>query len=144
MSRKFVCMAGALVLGACTVTGSEDTVARGNAEMTGAELYAEHCSVCHGSTGLGDGPMAGNFRPRPADLTRISGPDDKFPHAQVRSQVHGYFRRNTTHPSMPEFAEVLDGPTIYYDSGDGIKTPTPRPLVAISEYLASIQQGGSR
>jgi putative copper export protein/mono/diheme cytochrome c family protein/peroxiredoxin len=35
----------------------------------GLQLYGEHCAVCHGPEGYGDGPAAAGLRPRPADLT---------------------------------------------------------------------------
>jgi putative copper export protein/mono/diheme cytochrome c family protein/peroxiredoxin len=35
----------------------------------GLQLYGEHCAVCHGAEGYGDGPAAAALRPRPADLT---------------------------------------------------------------------------
>ena len=35
----------------------------------GLTLYAEHCAVCHGTEGYGDGPAAAGLRPRPSDLT---------------------------------------------------------------------------
>jgi copper resistance protein D len=35
----------------------------------GLQLYDEHCAVCHGEEGYGDGPAAAGLRPRPADLT---------------------------------------------------------------------------
>jgi putative copper export protein/mono/diheme cytochrome c family protein/peroxiredoxin len=35
----------------------------------GLQLYSEHCAVCHGTEGYGDGPAAAGLRPRPADLT---------------------------------------------------------------------------
>jgi putative copper resistance protein D len=35
----------------------------------GLQHYAEHCAVCHGAEGYGDGPAAAGLRPRPADLT---------------------------------------------------------------------------
>jgi copper resistance protein D len=35
----------------------------------GLQLYGEHCAVCHGEEGYGDGPAAAALRPRPADLT---------------------------------------------------------------------------
>jgi putative copper export protein/peroxiredoxin/mono/diheme cytochrome c family protein len=35
----------------------------------GIHLYSEHCAVCHGTEGYGDGPAAAGLRPRPADLT---------------------------------------------------------------------------
>ena len=35
----------------------------------GSHLYREHCAVCHGVAGYGDGPAAAGLQPRPADLT---------------------------------------------------------------------------
>jgi mono/diheme cytochrome c family protein len=35
----------------------------------GLHLFQEHCTVCHGVTGRGDGPAAAGLWPRPADLT---------------------------------------------------------------------------
>lgn len=35
----------------------------------GLQLYDDHCAVCHGTEGYGDGPAAAGLRPRPADLT---------------------------------------------------------------------------
>ena len=35
----------------------------------GLQLYGDHCAVCHGAEGYGDGPAAAGLRPRPADLT---------------------------------------------------------------------------
>jgi putative copper resistance protein D len=35
----------------------------------GERLYEEHCVVCHGATGRGDGPEAGRLPKKPADLT---------------------------------------------------------------------------
>jgi putative copper export protein/mono/diheme cytochrome c family protein/peroxiredoxin len=35
----------------------------------GLRLYQEHCVVCHGLAGYGDGPAAATLRPRPANLT---------------------------------------------------------------------------
>lgn len=35
----------------------------------GHRLYQENCALCHGMSGYGDGPVAGDLKPRPADLT---------------------------------------------------------------------------
>jgi len=32
-------------------------------------IYDEHCAVCHGDTGRGDGPIADFMSPRPADFS---------------------------------------------------------------------------
>jgi mono/diheme cytochrome c family protein len=40
--------------------------------MSGKELYARFCSSCHGATGRGDGPVAGEFKVEVPDLTLIA------------------------------------------------------------------------
>ena len=37
--------------------------------QAGGDLYAKHCSSCHGEHGEGDGPAAAAFNPPPSDLT---------------------------------------------------------------------------
>lgn len=34
----------------------------------GAKLYAQYCQICHGKTGLGDGPSAAALKPKPRNL----------------------------------------------------------------------------
>lgn len=48
------------------VPASEDSIARG------AALYASHCTVCHGESGLGDGPTADSYDPAPSPIAHTS------------------------------------------------------------------------
>lgn len=106
----------------------------------GKALFMENCAVCHGADGRGNGAMARAMTKAPKDLTLISvRHGDSFPRAKVMSTVDGYARSDLSGPGMPEFGELLKGDLIPFDSGDGIQTPTPRKLVALVEYLESIQ-----
>lgn len=108
------------------------------AEVSGRALYAEHCAVCHGDGGRGDGPAAAGLTPPPTDLTRLAaGNDGVFPLVRVMSYVDGYTRADG---SMPEFGPLLEGPNLMVDTGDGVMTPTPEPLVALAEYLRGLQR----
>ncbi len=40
------------------------------AGIDGKPLFATHCAACHGTTGQGNGPLAGYFAKPPADLTK--------------------------------------------------------------------------
>lgn len=40
-----------------------------NTLREGAQVYAIHCSMCHGKTGHGTGPVGDSYIPRPPDLT---------------------------------------------------------------------------
>lgn len=126
----------ALTLAACQPTGSG--VMPGPSD--GRSLFMENCAVCHGANARGDGAMARAMRKAPADLTLISvRHGDRFPRAKVLSIIDGYARSDMNGPNMPEFGELLKGDLIPLDTGDGIQTPTPRKLVALLEYLESIQ-----
>lgn len=108
----------------------------------GRALYQDFCAACHGPGGKGDGPLAGNWKTPPADLTGISRRNGgTFPLAQVMSQIDGYTRRNDHGSAMPEMGQVFqDGPLVMVDTGDGIETPVPVPLLELAEYLRSIQE----
>ncbi|SMD12161.1 c-type cytochrome [Primorskyibacter flagellatus] len=112
------------------------------AEMPGASdgraLFAQNCTVCHGNDARGDGPMARSMSEPPKDLTLIEARHGgTFPRAKVLSIIDGYTRLDM--PNMPEFGALLEGDLIPFDTGDGKMTPTPRKLVALVEYLESIQ-----
>lgn len=106
----------------------------------GAALYAENCVQCHGTSGRGDGPWAAGLTPPPSDLTRLDM-EGRFPRAQVLSVIDGYDRTGLPGKEMPEFGALLEGDTVPVDVGDGVLTPTPRPLAALLAYLESIQEG---
>lgn len=106
----------------------------------GKRLFMDNCATCHGADGTGNGPMARAMSQSPKNLTLIQvRHDDVFPRAKVMSTIDGYARSDLSGPGMPEFGELLEGDLIPFDSGDGIQTPTPRKLVALLEYIESIQ-----
>ena len=42
------------------------------------EVYLVNCSACHGLKGIGDGPMADSFSPRPKNLIKILKQEQNF------------------------------------------------------------------
>ncbi len=125
-----VMAAGLLALAAC--------MPQTEPEVSGRALFAENCAVCHGDGGRGDGPAAAGLTPPPTDLTRLTATHGgSFPLARVMSYIDGYTRPDDT---MPEFGDLLTGPTVMVDTGDGILTPTPQPLLALAEYLETLQR----
>lgn len=104
----------------------------------GRALYMKYCVQCHGPAGRGNGPWAKSFSPRPADLTQLAR-NGGFPRARVLGVIDGYDRTGLPGQEMPEFGLLLEGETVPVDVGDGVLTPTPRPLAALMVYLESIQ-----
>ncbi len=110
-------------------------------QVSGRALYLDYCASCHGPGGKGDGPAAEGLANAPADLTGIAARNGGvFPMAQVMSTIDGYTRRGDRSSVMPELGIVLqEGPLVLVDTGDGIMTPTPVNLVALADYLATLQ-----
>jgi mono/diheme cytochrome c family protein len=106
----------------------------------GAEIYQRHCASCHGVTGTGDGPAAGDLQPPPTDLTRIAerhGGD--FAAGEVSRFIDGRFDV-PAHGSrdMPVWGERF-GQRI---PEAGVSEEVTRGKIAtLIEYLKSIQRG---
>lgn len=104
----------------------------------GRVLFEENCAVCHGTSGKGNGPWAGSYTPPPSDLTALKEAG-VFSRTRVLAVIDGYDRTNLPGHQMPEFGLLLLGDTVPLDVGDGVLTPTPRPLAALLAYIESIQ-----
>ncbi|SFE02904.1 c-type cytochrome [Roseivivax sediminis] len=125
-----------LVLAACApeTPAAPETAA-------GAALFATHCASCHGAEGRGDGPAAEDLGAVPADLTRIAARrDGVWPMLEVMAIVDGYARRTDARPGMPVVPEVAEGPTVEFETGNGMVQQTPANLLAIARYLETIQE----
>lgn len=131
MIRRIVLSVGLVAVGCAQISMPEAPEGQG--------IFVNNCAQCHGMSGQGDGPWATGMSPRPADLTRLAV-EGRFPRARVLSVIDGYDRTGLPGQEMPEFGLLLEGDTVPVDVGDGVLTPTPRPLAALLAYLESIQQ----
>ena len=121
------------LIAACSATEMPDV-------PEGAQLFADNCAACHGTSAMGDGVLVSELTQKPADLTRISARNGgTFPRAQVLSVIDGYSKGSHPGRIMPEFGLLLEGDTVPVEV-DGVLTPTPRPLAALLAYLEDIQQ----
>ena len=69
----------------------------------GAPLYAQHCSVCHGEAGAGDGPAGVGMSPPPANL-RDAGRLDRL----SLYAIYNTLGLGVEGTDMPSFADQLD------------------------------------
>lgn len=69
----------------------------------GAPLYAQHCSVCHGTAGAGDGPASVGMTPPPANL-RDAGRLDRL----SLYAIYNTLGLGVEGTDMPSFADQLD------------------------------------
>ena len=104
----------------------------------GGMLFAQNCATCHGSDAKGRALANGRTAPDLTGIELLNG--GEFPRARVLSVIDGYDRTGLPGKDMPEFGLLLRGDTVPIDVGDGVLTPTPRPLAALLAYLESIQR----
>ncbi|WP_223511421.1 cytochrome c/FTR1 family iron permease [Pseudomonas sp. GL-R-26] len=69
----------------------------------GAPLYAQHCSVCHGDTGAGDGPAGVGMTPPPSNLRDTTRLDRLSLYA-----IYSILGLGVEGTDMPAFADQLD------------------------------------
>jgi mono/diheme cytochrome c family protein len=115
-------------------SAAEETTTLGE----GRDLYEQHCEVCHGAEGKGDGPLADELRVHPADLTQIAqSRGGTFPEVEVREIIDGR-RAVRAHgkSGMPIWGRVFGGPAIV---GKGNEEAVRKKLDRLVEYLQSIQ-----
>jgi mono/diheme cytochrome c family protein len=106
--------------------------------LTGQEDYLALCSSCHGESGMGDGPAAAGLSPRPADLTRLAAANGgEFPMLEIMGRIDGYTREEGV---MPEFGQLFGDELVPFETEPGVFTPTPPRLIALAEYVASLQR----
>ncbi len=134
MKRAVAAAMGLAALAGCVTNEPE--------EVSGRAIYQDYCLACHGDAGKGDGPGAAGLSKKPADLTRISARNGgKFPLVRVMSVIDGYTRRDDVGSKMPEMGPFFQqGRTVMVQTGEGVETPTPERLLALAEYLRTIQQ----
>ena len=106
----------------------------------GATLFAENCASCHGAQARGyDGPTR-DWTP-PPDLTLLTQRNGgTFPEIEALATIFGSADHTNPGRTMPEFGAGDLGPTVIVEVEEGIGTPIPADLVALSEFLRSVQR----
>ena len=106
----------------------------------GKSLFTDNCAACHGADGKGSGSETFGLGVIPPDLTQFSAVNGgAFPRDQVMAVIDGYYRREHVFDPMPVFGEEDMGPTVLVGEDDDA-TPVPADLLALANYLESIQQ----
>ena len=124
-----------MALGCAALVGCTQSV------ETGRMSFADNCAICHGTDGKGGGDIAHDLVVMPPDLTTISARNGGvFPRNEVASIIDGYTRGEHFGGAMPEFGPLLAGDNVLMETGEGVVTPTPERLVALVDYLESIQE----
>jgi mono/diheme cytochrome c family protein len=106
--------------------------------ISGERLYVNHCAVCHGKSGRGDGPFAGILKVAPSDLTTIAARNGgTFPDEQITQFVDGRLvppAHGTR--QMPVWGRWLGAPVAEGTADEA----TRGEILAILQYLKTLQQ----
>lgn len=104
-------------------------------ETEGARLFRTNCASCHGTTGQGNGPVAGLLRRRVADLTQIAAANGgTFPAARVHRIIDGRDVESHGVPEMPVWGDAFTRTT------NGSAAAVQARIAALVRYLESIQR----
>ena len=99
----------------------------------GAQLYREHCAVCHGVDAKGAGPAAEALKRRPTDLTLLARKNGgKYPGLAVQQKIRGGEVIEHGTVEMPIWGKLLIAP------GRG-KADADVRIYALTAYLGEIQ-----
>src|SRR5437762_7823613 len=87
----------------------------------GQKLYTKLCSECHGDTGKGDGEMAEDLNPKPANLT-----DADWKHGSSDGEIYVVIRDGVKGTGMKPFSKKLTTHQIW-DVVNFIRSIGPKP-----------------
>lgn len=130
-----------MVASAALLAGCATDMDKSVSVQRGAQFFAANCAGCHGADARGyDGPQRDWTTP-PPDLTLLSRRNGgTFPEIETLATVYGPAYHNRHSSIMPEFGEGDLGPMVVVEVEQGIGTPIPTELIALSAYLKSIQR----
>ncbi len=124
-----------IILAMATLAGCvQDTT------VDGGMAFLEDCASCHNDDARGAGPVGRQLATVPPDLTILARNNGgTFPRDYVMSTIDGFNRNSHFSPAMPEFGEGDMGPTTIVET-NGLGTPVPVRLLALTNYLQSVQR----
>ena len=132
----FICIAG---LASAQSLAIKKVPVKLSTTTDGAQLYREHCAVCHGVDGKGAGPAAEALKTRPTDLSSLArSHGGTFPRDRVRAVLTGAARPVAAHGStdMPVWGIIFRA----LDSSD---TRVRLRIESIVAHLESLQEASS-
>ncbi len=103
-------------------------------KISGAALFAENCTFCHGPDGKGVGPLAVAKNLKPPDLTTLAArTDGTFPMAHVSQELrHGGGENGDGDRTMPVWKKIFA-----HECGDAYARQA---LIELEKFLKTIQE----
>lgn len=110
--------------------------------LSGEQEYLFHCASCHGLKGRGDGPAAGSFAVRPADLTQLARRNGgEFPEQHVFATIDGS-AVIAAHGSreMPIWGQIFEQQGSYTYNRAATAREVRARIQRLVDYLKSLQR----
>jgi hypothetical protein len=109
-------------------------------EVTPDLAFAQDCAACHGPAGEGSRALGLALSPPAPNLRGLAAANGGvFPRNAVMSTIDGFARGAHFSPAMPEFGAGDMGDTIIVENPDGTGTPVPARLLALADFVESLQ-----
>ncbi len=104
----------------------------------GRRAYSVYCASCHGQAGGGDGPVAGDLKVAPTDLTRLAARNDgRFPRDRTYQVIDGRLAtRGHGTAEMPVWGATFQVSGSDYNEEREVRER----LLDLLSYIESIQQ----
>ena len=143
--KKVVLMFTALMVFTCTVAAQDQTQdsqkvikhvpIQSTSPVSGKDMYAAYCAVCHGTDGKGGGPAASALKTPPSDLTLLSKNNGgKYPSLKVTAAIHG----DSALPAHGSKEMPVWGPLFWNLSG-GHEGEVQQRVANLTRYVESLQ-----
>ncbi len=110
--------------------------------LTGEQEHLFHCASCHGLKGRGDGPAAGSFTVRPADLTQLARRNGGvFPEQHVFATIDGsaVIAAHGTR-EMPVWGQIFEQQGSYTYNREATAREVRARIQRLVDYLKSLQR----
>ena len=139
MPNRFIAVSFGLLIAIATMPAQEagKPDATGNVPpVTGKQLYASYCALCHGIDGKGSGSFAPQLKTSPPDLTQLTKKNHQtFPSMRVQEAIDGeYGKKAHGTVEMP-----IWGP-VFRSMAHGKKDSAQVRINNLVKYIESLQE----
>lgn len=130
--KKFLPLTAAVLLLSSGVLAQDANI--------GAALYDNHCAVCHGLEGRGNGPFAPALVLQPPALNDLMIRHGIFPITRIVMRIDGREPLVSHGSPMPIYGPFFDGQDTPLKAETGQPVMTSQPIVDLVAYLRQIQK----
>ena len=132
--RTGTLISAAILIGSAVATGAAAQ------DETGKALYVNACAVCHGATGIGDGPMAEVLNVQIPNLQQLSQKNDGvFPMLDVIHIIDGRTGVRSHGSEMPFWGNQFKSESVGDAGVYGSEVIVRGKMLSLALYLESIQ-----